>query len=148
MLKITNESDEQDFILTARETRTGRDGEAVTLEPGQTATIEIDGDHQLVAAPGGGRKPDEAAALEIPVATVEGKSTRAPTDADSKPAGEVLPDADDDAVRAEINDMVTTKTNLTKGGSPELPVLNERLKARGFAPVNAERRDALMPQPA
>ena len=146
MLKITNESGDKDFIVTAREMLTGRDGQSVTVEPGKSASIQIDGDHQVVIATGG-RKPDEAPIPEVPVAKIEGDESDASTTSTTE-STTTLPEADDDTVRGEIQAMVDEKVNLTRSGSPELPELNKRLEAKGFGPVNASRRDALMPQPA
>lgn len=134
MLKIENSYDDRDAIVTSRAVATGQDGPSVTAEPGETVEIEFDGDNQVVISTRG-RAPGEAALEGQPVAHAVA------------PEGG-LKDADDATVQAEIKDMVDNKADLTGSGAPNLVALNERLQAKGFNPVNAARRDELMPQPA
>lgn len=144
MLKITNQSEDKDFIVNARQMATGTDGQPTTVGPGESATIEIDGDHQVFVATRA-RESGEPAIPLVPVATVESANDPVREQQRVEP---VLSDADDDTVRAEIEDMVNTKSDLTQAGLPNLDALNARLEAKGFNPVNADRRGALMPQPA
>lgn len=143
MLKITNGYEDRDATVTSRHITTGQDGEAVTVAPGESAEIELDGEYQ-VSVSTRGRNPGEEPIRNTPVArvveggTTEGAKSDAPT----------LNEASDDDVRTEIQTMVDEKANLTQSGKPELPVLNERLAAKGFGPVDSKRRDALMPAPA
>lgn len=144
MLKIVNDAKDRDFIVTARHIPTGNDGVPATVGPGQSATIEVDGDHQVFISTRP-REAGEAPITLVPTAAVEGEAQRAPESG----AGETeLPDADDDTVRGEIQAMVDSKENLTSLGQPKLEALNQRLKDKGFGPVKGQRRDALMPQPA
>lgn len=137
MLKIENTYDDRDAIVTARHVQSGADGQSTTLGPGESATIEIDGDFS-VAIGTRGRNPGELP-IQMPVATKVGAD-----------AGDesTLTDADDDVVRAEIQDMVTNNVSLTQAGPPQLEALNERLAAKGYNPINAKRRSDLMPVPA
>lgn len=141
MLTIKNESDDRDFIITGRDVRSGRDGESTTLEPGESATIDAaDGEYQFVISTRA-REEGEEALLEIPTAQKGERS-----DDRTEP---LKTDASDDDVRSEIAAMIEAKEGLNGGGTtPTMDALNERLAAKGFNPVNAKRRDALMPQPA
>lgn len=143
MIQIKNTYEDRTATVVSREVRTGRDGEAVDVAPGESVEIELDGDFQIAISTRG-REPGELPESQHPVA-------RPFDNVEAEAAAEVeveeKPEADDAAVRKEIEDMVTNKTDLTQGGKPELPALNKRLDALGFGPVSATRRDALMPAP-
>lgn len=144
MLEIKNTSEDREVTIVVREVRTGRDGPSKTLTNGQSASLEIDGDFQAIISTTARGEAEPMA--EIPSAQVVGEEG-----GEEQVAGrqeEQLPEAPDDVVRREIETMVGDKINLTKGGQPELPMLNQRLKDAGFGPVNAARRDEMMPEPA
>lgn len=141
MLTIKNGYDDREVTIVARELRTGNDGEAVTLQPGESGEVEVDGDNQ-VSISTRGRQPGEPALTQAPDARlISGEDSVTAAAAE----GPKLTEAGDDVVRAEIATMIGEKANLTQSGLPELPTLNERLAAKGFGPVDTARRKDLMP---
>jgi hypothetical protein len=138
-MKITNDGDKPGTLVT-RDLRSGLDSETITLEAGESATIELEDGYQLVISPPP-REPGELAGSAIPVARKNGA-----TDATDE-EGDQLREGTDDEVRSEIADMVSSQTDLTKSGEPNVEALNARLEAKGLAPVNSVRRSELMPAP-
>lgn len=59
-----------------------------------------------------------------------------------------LREGSDAEISEEIKAMIDSGENLTKTGLPELPILNQRLAAKGIGQIDAERRTSLMPAPA
>lgn len=106
-------------VLT-RSTRSGSDGPALLVNPGQAVEMEITDEDHLVAIPA-----DFLEAAEQAVALA------------------VLVDASDEQITGIMAAMLSEGVNLTKAGGPELPALNERLADAGYSPIKATKRDAL-----
>lgn len=134
MLELKNTYDDRVLTVVSRNTTTGQDGPSVDIAPGAVVEIEVDGEFH-VAVHGPARQPGELPPESHPVATAPVEKVE-------------LIEADDDQVRAELTDMISAKTGLSKAGVPEMGPLNHRLKEKGFAPIKASRRGELMPEPA
>lgn len=132
---IVQNPEDNEFSVTiqTRNSLTGGDGPALSIEPGQSAEVEITPNDHLVAIAGEGHtsNSDLVAAPRLLGAGDEGRS-------DTE-----LNDGTDD----EIRGIVQARGDLPKtaGGSYKLSNVNAALAQSGFKPIDAAKRDELFP---
>lgn len=138
MLTIRNHYDDRDITIRSRERSNGRDGEPVEVTIGKGASIEIDGDHDIIISTRP-REPGEAAITTPPIATVLEE------DGASEDRVE-LTDASDDEIKAAIEKTIAGG-HVSARGVPHMDAINAELKAAGRKDIKAAKRDELF-QPA
>lgn len=134
-------ADDEEVGLTVlnRNTRSGADTEAVTVEPGQSVEVEITDDFHLAAFPSAPSAPLDGPGITAPTIQEPKASKRtAKADTDAE-----LREGTDEEVSAALAELRTTPGQLTSRGDVELPVLNKHLEEKGIAPVKADRRTTL-----
>lgn len=132
---IVQNPDDSEFsvIIQTRNSLTGTDGPALSVEPGQSAEVEITPNDHLVAITGEGHQSNSDL-VAAPRLLETGAQRQETTE---------LNDGTDD----EIRGIVAARGDLPKtaNGGYKLSDLNGALAQSGFRPITAAKRDELFP---